>query len=620
MTERLPETSDASAFTLPLSDLPRVRVYVRLFDDAVDSAVDRFDEQTGFVHHDMPAGSPGAEEWVADLDPEERKAHIGPLNEWAGGLARATANVICACGLAYAQPLSRHHRDSRMFDAVRSGLDAFARIQLPTGEWGLTPLRYATIWGSHEMGWQLENVLTAYFCVRDRLPPEDRERFWGMLGRAMEFLLATPCDHPNNRGMVWLATMAMCQRATGDDRFRRAADDIWRYIRDHVFHSSGMVKEGVGPCSNYSPVSYEYLARYRLMTGDRKLDPTLLRATDWMLEMYTDETAPFLGVSTRFEQLEGGAETTCLLPGLELFADERPWYRDSVEAILRKVQERYSGSILKNGGIGWLSAAAAHRDVAEAPAPRPAYIGRYTDQATDYSTFGGEAYQTMIAYRSLPPKKGLQTWAVRGAPAFLFPGGNVPSTVRAWGFDLASCDVTVWDPVRTDRGGDVHSLSARHGEMLVTYLLAPHTTIIVQTLPRPTPRETVWRGGEVETGSYYIDGPRVRAHGAPGALHWCGPRPEIADDGLTIAFRDDAATQVYALAVGEFNFGDGLTEDGAQEPTGLVHVAWHDNLGHYSATINHATEAAVAHVPNPVGKGKESVELAPGASRVVLVK
>ena len=617
---------NASLFTLPVADSSRGRRYVALFDDAVARTAARFDVDCGLVEHTVPAGSPGVGPEVALLDRWERKRYISPLNHWAGSVARSSANAICAMGLAWAQPLSRYHHDPDLLRAVRRGLRAFEDAQAPSGEFVFSPLRYATIYGSHEMAWRLENLITAWFCVADALPPDERERSWRMLDRAMRFLRATPCEDPCNRGMVWTAVMAMCGRATGDEAYLDDARRMWDRVGPHVFQVSGEIREGVGPCSNYSSVSIEYLLRYRHMTGDASLDPIVLRAADWVMEMYTDQTVPFLGVSTRHELPDGGGKMISMLPALERYVDERAWYAGLAEVILDKAATAYRGGILKNGGICWISAANLHRaDVADralaAGETRPPWLNHYDGQATAYYTARTEGYGALLVLRSLPPRKGLQTWAARGSAPFIFPEIGSESTVRAWGFDLAGRDVTIHDRDRFDETA-LPAVTARHGAMWVTYLVGPRSLVVVHTLP-PGDRETLWRASERHIAGYRIaaDGTRIVAQNAEGALFWWGPAPSIDEAGLTIRFRDSAPTQVYAFSVDELRRGVDLPEDRRAR---LVEgdaflVEWADESGHYAAAVNHGEGDGTASVRLPNGE-TTTMRLAPGQACVWRVR
>ena len=616
------EPDDVTVFVMPVPDSPRARRYMGIFDREVAAAVGTFDVETGLVRHTVPDGSPGVGPEVAQLERFARKRYISPLNSWAYGVGRMTAHTVCAMALAHAQPLSRLHNDPDLLQAVASGLEAHVRAQDESGEWIFSLLRYATIYGSHEMAWRLESLLTAYFCVRDALTEAQRERYWRMLNRAMRFLQRTPCDHANNRGMVWTAAMAMCARATGDSTYLDGARGMWRHICAHVFAPSGMIREGVGPCTLYSPVTYNYLIRYRLMSGDDSLDPVVLRSTDWMAEMYTDQTDVFLGVSTRYECEDGGAYLLRALPGFELFVDERPHFADLSETILDETPKRYSRSVLGNGGVGWITAAWLHRPDAVAAAKGtlpPNYVRRYAEQATAYYTVAQPGYSAMLTLRGLPARKGLQTWAARRSSPFIFPDNGRPSTVQAWGYDLSERDVTEWDAERHDTS-DLPSVTGWHGDLAVTYLVSPRSTIVVHSLARTQGRTTIWRGSPRYIAGYQLDGDRVVADGAAGALYGWGPPPTIREDGLAVCYRDTSATQVYALASGRFLRGRDLPPGERAQAAGSLSggvrlVEWVDDAGHFVTAVNHGAARATAAARLPDGR-TESVDLARGQAQV----
>jgi hypothetical protein len=609
-------------FAMPIAESPRGRRYIEVFDSALALQIERFDAESGLVHHTVPEGSPGVGPEIASLDRWERKRYISPANMWANYVGRSSANLICAMALARTQPLSRYYRDPRLLDSIRQGFRAFEAIQAPSGEFVFTPLRYATIYGSHAMAWWLENLITAWFCVADELPDDERAQSWAMLNRAMVFLRDTPCDHACNRGMVWTAVMSMCWKATGDSTYLRHANAMFDRIEGQVFRSSGEIREGVGPCSNYSSVSLEYLLRYREMTGNTALDSTVLRSVDWMQEMYTDRTVPLLGVSTRYELEDGGRKMVTMLPALEKYVAVRPWYGALADSIIEAAGASYLPEALENGGICWMSAAALHGAHAGVPqtaagAQHTRWLHRYEGQATAYWTVGTDAYRTLLVLRGLPPRKGLQTWAVNGSNPFIFPEAGRESTVNGWGMDLAGRDVSLHDKSRFDETA-LPTVSARHGAMWVTYVVGPQSLIVIQTAATGE-RETLWRGSARHIGGYRLapDGSRVVAENAQGSLLWWGPAPSIEPDRLTVRFRDSSATQIYAFASAAMRTGAELHEP---EPSRIVSgdavlVEWKDDSGHFAAIVNHSDGTAAATVALP-GGGTESSSLAPGQAQV----
>lgn len=610
------------AFARPIAPSLRAKRYVEVFDSALAQQIGQFDSERGLVRHTVPEGSPGVGPEVALLDRWERKRYISPANMWANYVGRSSANLICAMALARTQPLSRYYRDPDLLRSIRQGFRAFEAIQLPSGEFAFTPLRYATIYGSHAMAWWLENLIAAWFCVADELPEEERARSWAMLNRAMAFLRDTPCDHACNRGMVWTAVMSVCGRATGDSAYLRDANAMFDRIRGQIFQASGEILEGVGPCSNYSSVSLEYLLRYREMTEDTTLDEAIVRSIDWMQEMYTDGAVPFLGVSTRYELTDGGGKMVAMLPALERYEPMHPWYGALADTIIAAAAASHLPEVLENGGLCWMSAAALHRPGAVASEMDPGerrtrWINRYEGQATAYWTVGTEAYRTFLVLRSLPPRKGLQTWAANGSNPFIFPEMGRESTVTGWGVDLAGRNVSLHDRSRFDETA-LQAVSAQHGPIWVTYVVGLRSLVVIHTASAGE-RETIWRGSGRYVGEYRIapGGSRVIAENARGALAWWGPAPAIDPDRLTIRFRDSATSQIYAFASGPFHTGTEFHEwDRSRVLSGdAVLAQWKDDSGHFVAVVNHSDSATAATVALPSGR-TESISLVPGQTQV----
>jgi len=573
-------------FLFPAKVSARARRYFSLFDRALANLLAHFDVEAGLISHEVPEGSPGVSEEVADLDRFERKKYISPLNKWAYGVGRQSAAAIGAFGYGYAQRLSAYSGDPDILRAVRNGLEAFARVQVPSGEFVFTPIRFCSVYGTHEMAWRLECLLTAFLCVREALTSEERSRYRGMLLRAMEFLRETPCEHRCNRGVTWCAVMAMCWRATGDERYLADAQAVWERVAPDVFLENGQIFEGCGPCNGYSMISYEYLLRYRTATADDSLDPVIERSTDWVTRMYTDRYTTFRGVSTRQDIPDATHKAVPLLLGLERLSSRAPWYSVMADSLLDRIERGYETAPAQHGGIAWVAAAAAHNSAtsngSNLAARRAPSVRSYSSQATSYTTVEQPGYQALIAFRSLSPRKGLQTWAVRGEAPFIFPEDNQPSCAISWGHDSARDNVTEWDTIRED-AGRFPSFTTRTGDGVTSYVVTPMTLVVVYSFD--TPRETLirWCASSRHTGGFHLQNGFVSAIGAKGSLHWWGGEPTISEDGFVVEFRGDLLTQAFAFSAGGFRrTGSIASEDG------LITLSWEDDAGSYAAVANHA--------------------------------
>ena len=606
-----PEPADVSLFIGPVADTPRGREYMRVYDDAIAALLQEYDVDSGFVPQVISPGYVEAPPEVAALDRHTRKRYLSGDTHWLYRLGRNSASAVGALAQAYYQPLSRYHGDAEVLRAAKNGFELFMRNQSAEGEFVFSPLRYSSVYGTHEMAWRLEDFIVGYFAIRDSLTPDERARYWAFLNRAMRFLQATPCDHACNRGMVWLAVMSMCWRATGDETYLIDARNVWLQVHKAVFQANGQVYEGEGPDLIYSPVSYEYLLRYYIMTGDTELEETVLGATDWMTEMYTDRLAPMVGLSTRYDTPDGELNIFRLLVGYEMFSHRRPEYPALAANLLDQVSRRRSRASTDHGGISWLTAARLHdpRFIPSEPVPLEPWVHRYSQTSIHYYTVGQEGYQTMAILQSVRPKKGLQVWAVRGSDPFLFAEDPQASTLRSWGLDLRSRDVTNDDWSHNDRpaegGAGVSNVTAAHGPLVVSYLFTPASTVVIHTLPEGGDRETVWSGSRRFIEGYRLDGDRVVAEGAEGSLQWWGDAPTLSENALQVAFRDSSSTQAYAFAAGAFTARE-LGTNGS-----VVHVTWQDDSGRYEAYVNQSRGAADAEI------GGGTVRLGRGEARVM---
>jgi len=282
----------------------------------------------------------------------------------------------------------------------------------------------------------------------------------------------------------------------------------------------------------------------------------------------------------------------------------------------------YLPEVLENGGLCWMNAAALHRPGAVVSQTDPGerrmrWLNRYEGQATAYWTVGTQTYRSFLVLRGLPPRKGLQTWAVNGSNPFIFPEIGRESTVTGWGTDLAGRDVSLHDRSRSDETA-LPTISARHGPIWVTYVVGSRSLVVIHTASAGD-RETLWRGSGRYVGEYRIapGGSRVIAENAQGALAWWGPAPSIDPDRLTIRFRDSAASQIYAFASGPFRTGAELTERnrGRVLSGDAVLAEWKDDSGHFVVVVNHSDGTTAATISLPGGQ-TESITLAPGQTRV----
>jgi hypothetical protein len=334
-------------------------------------------------------------------------------------------------------------------------------------------------------------------------------------------------------------------------------------------------------------ISYEYLLRYRLASGDASLDSTIARSSEWVTRMYTDRYTTFRGVSTRQDMPDATHKAVPMLLGLESLTATSAHYCDMAELLLDRIEASHVSAPVQHGGIAWIAAASAHSPSAAASARgarRAPCVQRFKSQATEYVTIEQPGYQSFIAFRSFPPRKGLQTWAVRGEPPFIFPEDGAPSTIRFWGYDSATRNITDWDVVREDRGAQT-SVTARSGDLTSSYLITPYSLVVVHSFGSETDSEVIWSGSDRHIGGYHVNGPSVTASGAKGGLYWWGMSPRIGQDGFSVVFRETAATLVFAFSSNSFErLGEVATRNGQ------IRVSWRDDGGRFDAVLNHSAE------------------------------
>ena len=577
--------NNTSVFTMPMRDIGHARDFISALDSVVKKEITAFVGETGLVEGGRPAVMPVIHDSVANLDRRTRKGHITSESHWYYRVGRHSASAVGVLANGYAQPLSHYHRDPKLLKMIENTFNAFADRQTADGDVAFCPLRYGSVYGSHEMAWRVENFIVAWYAIRNDLDAETKTRYWTFLSRWMQALQNTRCDHSCNRGMVWLGVMSMCYRATDDISFLNDARDVWKQVRKPIFFTNGQVNEGHGPDAVYSPISYEYLIRFRMMTDDTALDPIIRASTRWMSEMYTEALVPFQGLSTRYDTDDAGYKAHRLVAGMEFLAQSDPAWRPRADAMRERVLRYHPASVGSHGAISWATAGWLHtrRPTTAIVTPDPVAVTRYSTTARRYYTVSQTKYQAMLTLKSTNPRIGLQTWAVRGSAPFICPDERMASTVRMWGYDLAHSSVSKRDrDHRRSEASGLYVITTTHGRLRTTYVLSPSSTIIIHSTARPELRETVWRGSKRHIRGYRVEDDHVIAAGAAGALYWTGGEPVITTDGLSITFRDTAAVQAYALASGTFGF----TRIARNGRDSVVH--WRDSTGRYSAQINHA--------------------------------
>lgn len=557
---------------------------LRDFDAAAERTLASMDPATGLLR--APGlMDPKQFDWsIASLDRFERKRRITPEYSKYYRLGRGSASAIGVLGEAYALPLSRFHHAPGLLEAVRKGLAAFAAHQDPSGEWVFCPIRFSTVYGSHEMAWRLEPLLRAYACVQADLSPSDRERFRAMLVRASDFLLHTPCRDQCNRGVVWSGVMALCWAMLGQREYLDAARENWAHVAPVVFPADGQILEGPGPDLGYSSVSLRYAFLYRLMSGEAAADEALVRSLRWAMRLYDPNGLPFTGMSTRNDTDDSG-RLEAYLPALEYYAGREPLFDRLAGDYLRCLERRAPGFAAQHGGAYALRAALFHGARPDASgAEPPEYFAVYQADVSIYVAVR-RRYQTVINLRSRQPRNGLQMWTFGREKPVVCPTGDLGSGVETGDYASRNTDVRergygVWR-------SDLEALAAERGRHYEFYVFSPASTVVIYAGP-PAPRITRWVLSKDRVADPIVEEGRVRFAGQDSALFFGGPAPRRRDErgACVLEFASSAGERDPSLDWFAFSGGPFRPEAFCEPVEGIAAFGFSDPSGAYLALAN----------------------------------
>jgi hypothetical protein len=554
--------------------------YLRGFDLAAEHALKTLDPETGLIR--VPGlMKPDQFDWsLAGMDRFERKRRITPEYSKFYTLSRVSASVIGLLGEAYALPLSRFYRNREALGLVKKGLEAFRAHQDASGEWIFCPIRFSTVYGSHEMAWRLEPLLRAYVSVKADLESEERDRYERMLRRAADFLLRTPCTDRCNRGVVWAGVMALAHAMIGKQEYLEAARRNWALVAPTVFRNDGQVLEGPGPDHVYSPVSMRYAFLYRLMSGDGSVDEVLIRSLRWALRLYDSNGVPFTGMSTR-RDVARGDRLDGYLPLLEYYAAREPLFDRLAGDYLQYLESRSVEFAWPHGGAYALRAALFHGarpDVRGAEVPE--YFEVYEADVSIYAAVRRQ-YQTVINLGSRMNRNGLQMWTYGRDKPVVCPTGDLASGTETWGYGSWFADVR--DPSNYQTWhSDLDALAVERSGHYDFYVFSPVSTVVIYASPL-SQRKTRWVMARDSAPEPVIEEGRIGFAGQPSLLYYAGGRPTLREtrNARLLEFERDLPFDWYAFSGGPFR-----QKEVCEPVVGAIALGFADTTGTYLALAN----------------------------------
>lgn len=603
-----------SADAESLADLkgdPIIQNLIARFDEAVTHELEIVDPGTG-LRKKTDALIKAEKLWDWDLltRPEEARVAIAkqqvPIYMEGYWFSRLSARTVGTMGLAYACPLSKYCRDSRLLESFNKGVRTYAEHQSDDGEFIFTPIKFATVYGTHEQAWRLEPFLLAYGELKDILSPADRERWQTMLNKGMAFLSSHPNHEPNNRGCVWAGVMALGGHVLGREDYIDQAREGW-YMVNQIFSTSGEVYEGSGPDLIYSLISLYYGFLYRTMAQDASADRLLVRGLEWMQKVHDANFNPYNEIGTRKYARRGA--TYELLPLYVYYARERPEFL----AVAKKLMTLPPSLRLGLGVHGseaitpWMAANEYE------PAAKPASTTYGTVECFElYDRRRGafardgrdseyipvrHAYQTLVSLSGVHPWKGIQHWTLGTNEPLLQPNGETGvSTVITSGGNLAEQRVDSYQVGRSL--ADI--VTARTGGIYRTYVFTPESTAVLQTSAEPA--RTRW----VTLREPSVSNPAeltVKESGA--SIFFSGNKFAIQplDGRFAVDFETPAGTSWFAFTAS----GTFAPIEGIKQESGIA-FAFRDGSGEYLVIANHSEKRGRIAISVPKGSGTSTFE------------
>jgi hypothetical protein len=511
------------------------------------------------------------------------------LESGGGNQSRAQTNTIGRLAFCYHTPGTRYYRDAQVLDKLRRAYLAVVKHIGPDGF--MTWLGDADyFWQAHEQAWRLEPLLLSYIWAGAEFPQPDRALIDAALKRAAAWLLQHPLDQTNNRGAVWCAVATLCGLYFERPDYLAQVERYAGPIMNGVVYQDGEVGEhtrqygGGGPDSNYSYTGWAYVYLYRLLCGNNEMDGRLLQAMRWFALYNTLRGFPTVtGASVRMRNVNP-ASLQDILPGLERFSHQEPFFATLAENIFektRKYASRFGGHIISP--LIW---AMLENGVAPRATPLPAWYANhlqlYDRQDVQYALVS-RAYQTGVVFRGrlqegyYSPLRGIQTFAFGDEYPILLHTDTAQSTTVADSIDTAAMDVEKGEVLLT-KGPGLATIAERHKTLWTLYAFTPASVVVVYGGARG-PITSRWVMNRAVVSQPALDASRrcVSFQGRKGRIYYLGGSARLSGEVLEVVA--DPPLSVFAFSDGSFRFGRQGRELDFSDSSGRYRLGLEDMLG-----------------------------------------
>ena len=456
--------------------------YIKMFDRDIEKILKSFDSQTGLIKVTPPENAVTTDHEIEKLSIKEKKEIAeNPEYIWSYGQSRSSAQLASSLAYAYSIKQSRYFKSSEILEFIKQILRAFSEHQIESGEFVFSPIHYSTVFGTHEMAWRLEPLICAFENIKLDLSLAEKKSFRTMLNRAMEFLYTHPNSSLSNRGVVWCGVMAMCYRFSGEEKYLTAANQKFEWV-GRLFNFNGEVREGPGPDLIYSTVSLQYLFLYRIMSGNKSLDPILLKSLRWYTRLFTSSAVPLEGMTTRM-WISNGTLVSGVLGALCFYADEDSSFGNIATYYIEALEKMPGGFTLSHSSAHFLRGTEYHLSNEKlSDIPFPHYSELYKSDHSLYFLYG-KNYQTAVTLRGRKPMKGLQTWSYNGEPPLILPTRKKQSSATGIGFDShimdAPWDISPRSYLVSKINDEINVVVSASGALRTAYVFANNVTLVL---------------------------------------------------------------------------------------------------------------------------------------------
>jgi hypothetical protein len=408
--------SPQSSLLIQPQDSKIARLYTAMLDRDIDNALPALDA-SGMLPASWPKDASGAE-----FNPL-------PMLFQKSSVLRA-ADLACAFANAYRMPQSKWRQKPEILEKIKTIVDAviqYSSLDAPRE-------RFAKSQDSTELTFLLEPMLTVFNLTANQLTDAELKKFSRWMQTTLDSLLERPLRLQNDEGMTWCAMMALATRATGNDKYLKAADDLIPWLLP-LLGEAGEYLDPKGFSLERAQRFLRNLFLYRYYSGRENLDAKIIPSLIWYTRLHSSSGVPLLGVEDQPVQAYRTLSAQMLGP-LAYYSRQEKSFAQTINRYMEKMMDAPPGFALERGGTAFLLASAYHQIPANlAPLPYEPYMQVCEQSPISQYLLVGRNYQTAVCLSDPACAKGMQVWSYKGEPPLLFPSPPRYTRMVGFGYD-----------------------------------------------------------------------------------------------------------------------------------------------------------------------------------------